>query len=546
MWSRRRSVGVAVALGWGVLFAPPVAEAKDWPVRARGQVFWLDGSSWKPLSGARVYVMDSDVDQDDLIASGTTDAQGRFDLSGVGGDPKVPFVCDDACSKPDVYVKVELENARITVENEVGFNRYATTSVRDNTSGLLDFGGFAFGGDGANAAILFAKATEQYANFSATIGGLIPGHGGHLRILYPAYLAAGVPFTTEESIHWPGGYDQWNAVYHEFGHRIRHARDGDFSHFLADVVKYSYMQHHSYDKKTNEGFAFNEGWAEYYSTLLNPNARATFEQWTERPGGDSTEGNVAAKLLRHANQCGGIKNMWAALSSASIHSYQEFRNALARLFPGCVQPVRLLAAVSPVVSATVETGVTLDRQAAALSALPTASRLAVANSVASFQNRVATLRTLRATAHPAVLPAGNLRALALARKGEWLSSVQSTYESQLKALVPADPRNVADGSFWRSRRQGRSAFLHAVVSTRLSQIVELRQAAARALARARDPELRQYLTEVGAKHARVEAALRAALSNLSAPHVKIPTALLPRELGEPLVPFTLPTPVLPH
>jgi hypothetical protein len=534
-----------VALGLSALFAAGSAEAKDWSVRAKGQVFWLDGSTWKPLVGARVYVMDSDTDWDDEIASGYTDSQGRFDLSGVGGDPKVPFICDDSCSKPDVYVKVELENARITIENEIGFNRYATTGVRDNTSGLIDFGGFGFAGDGANAAILFGKATEQYANYSAKIGGNIPAHGGHMSFLYPSYLAAGVPWTTEESIHWPGGYNKWKAVYHEFGHRIRHARDGDFTHFLSDVVRFTYMQQHSYDKQTNEGFAFNEGWAEYYSTLLDPSARTTFEGWTEHPGGDSTEGNVAAKLLRHANQCGGIKNMWAALSSTSIHSYQEFRTALVRLYPSCAQPLRLVATLSPVVSGVMEAGVALDRQAAVLSAIPATSRLAVASSVATLQNKVAGLRTIRGTAHPAVLPAGNLQALALAKKGEWLSSVQSTYERQLGAMVPADARNIADGSLLRSRHQARTSFLHAVVSTRLSQIAELRQATARELARARDPELRQYLSEVSAKHARAEAALRAALSNLGAPRVKVPTAVLPRELGEPVVPFTPATPALP-
>ena len=42
-------------------------------------------------------------------------------------------------------------------------------------------------------------------------------------------------------------------------------QDGSLTHFLADVKKYNYLQKHSCNKKTNYGFAFNEGWAHYCS-----------------------------------------------------------------------------------------------------------------------------------------------------------------------------------------------------------------------------------------------------------------------------------------
>ena len=44
----------------------------------------------------------------DVIATGTTDANGRFNLSGSGGDPKVWLACDDTCSKPDVRVEIDV------------------------------------------------------------------------------------------------------------------------------------------------------------------------------------------------------------------------------------------------------------------------------------------------------------------------------------------------------------------------------------------------------------------------------------------------------
>lgn len=51
---------------------------------------------------------------------------------------------------------------------------------------------------------------------------------------------------------------------HEFAHTVRHTLDGDVKHFLGDAapppVGYFYTQSHECKKKTNEGFAFNEGW----------------------------------------------------------------------------------------------------------------------------------------------------------------------------------------------------------------------------------------------------------------------------------------------
>ena len=59
-------------------------------------------------------------------------------------------------------------------------------------------------------------------------------------------------------------------MFHEFGHRIRHAADGDEAHFLGDAIRFQYARHPAADDHANLGFAFNEGWAEYHATLLDP------------------------------------------------------------------------------------------------------------------------------------------------------------------------------------------------------------------------------------------------------------------------------------
>ena len=56
-----------------------------------------------------------------------------------------------------------------------------------------------------------------------------------------------------------------SSARHEFAHTIRHSYDGNLYHFLGDVARYRYSQTHYCSKLTNAGFAFNEGWAEYWA-----------------------------------------------------------------------------------------------------------------------------------------------------------------------------------------------------------------------------------------------------------------------------------------
>lgn len=299
-------------------------------VRGYGRVMYYNngasGGSYLPLGGARVHLIDDDgLVGDDTMKTGYTDENGRFDLTGSE---------DDWWGKPDPYIQVELETSGggAIVESEIlKINVTCSTPVRDETSGTINFGTFNCAGDAKDASAIFARIRKAYAKFRAETGeSTIPRHGGKAAALFPATFAAGVPWTTEESIHWPGGYRGFDAVYHEFGHRIRHAQDGDFTHFLGDVISYSYMQQHWNTKVTNEGFAFNEGWAEYNAAI---NGTEDYSGWNMvNSGSNSIEGNVAAKLWKASSACGGFRQMWGILKQGNIHGWPTFAAKLRAAF----------------------------------------------------------------------------------------------------------------------------------------------------------------------------------------------------------------------
>jgi len=532
VWSRLSAPGGSMPGRFllAALLLAATAHAKDWSVRGHGRVVWHDGGASKPLISATVKLMDADVDFDDVAASGHTNGDGRFDLSGKAGDPKVPFICDDKCSKPDLYVEVELEGGHVVVETELGFNWHADTKERSNTTGTHDFGTFSFGGtDGSHAATLFGKGIEQYKAYQAAVGGVFPRHNGKLGILFPAVLAAGVPWTTEESIHWPGGYTKFNAVYHEVGHRIRHALDGDFAHFLYDVARFKYAQHHSFDKKTNEGFAFNEGWAEYHATLLDAGVRNTFHKWSMLAGGNSVEGNVASQLTQLSDKCGGFKNMWAALHAGGIHSYKEFEAAMKKKFPSCGAP-QMVASSALTRAPLLRTAIapqTVDAQRHAVLAHVDARRV-VARPVARAY------LAQPAPTGPALANFQSVQRLHTARLRAHGLAVQAAHDSfrrHLLALRPITQESAANKTYLAERQNARQAFFREALGARQHQANTALQSIAAERRSTQDGAMRAHLDHVEAKMKRVLARIQHTLQQPASHQMKVAPDLLPREFA---------------
>lgn len=304
-------------------------------VRGYGRIMYYEnganGGTLRPLAGVRVKLMDDDPVIDDVLKTGYTDADGRFDLTS-------PDTGDGLFGgKLDPYIEVELESqgGKVVVESEIlKINVTCATATRPDTEGTINFGTLVCAGTGKDASTLFAMTRRAYDKFTSLTGeSSIPRHNGKAAVLFPATVTAGVPFTTEESVHWPSGFRYFAGMFHEFGHRIRHAQDGDFLHFLSDVASYSYTQHHWLQLKTNNGFAFNEGWAEYYQAVNDNDAASQLANWSMLSNGaNDIEGNVAAKLYKMSNACGGFGRMWSNLKGGSTHSYTEFANRMKATF----------------------------------------------------------------------------------------------------------------------------------------------------------------------------------------------------------------------
>ena len=182
---------------------------------------------------------------------------------------------------------------------------------------------------------------EEIGAGRAAAGGRTAGRRGHRRhAVHPRHLdplAGRLP----GRLRRPGGDD--SITRHEFGHVIRHGFDGDFGHFLGDVVTYNYLQNHEPCNHTNGGYAFNEGWAEFWAPDFRPAPDCG------RPGDMETEGNVAAALTDLMENCAGGKRkpMVETLqrNPGTIHSFSEFRDRLGcpfpKLFPVTVASVTL-------------------------------------------------------------------------------------------------------------------------------------------------------------------------------------------------------------
>jgi hypothetical protein len=112
------------------------------------------------------------------------------------------------------------------------------------------------------------------------------------------------------------------------------------------VAQFQYPQNHSACKLTNQGFAFNEGWAEYWAhTLDSCGDGSNFAQ----------EGNVAT-ALDGLEKCADRPTMVRVLreNPGAIHSYAEFRTKFFNIVGprAClVPPVAGLEAVEEPLSA---------------------------------------------------------------------------------------------------------------------------------------------------------------------------------------------------
>lgn len=276
-----------------------------------------------------------------------------------------------------LYVEVSTTNGNANLRDfwSLSGDWSAHTATRDTNGGTVDYGLQGVPSDECRVWDAFRGASQGYVH---DVGSLPPY--GQVSVEYGA-PTAGVPFSPYDQTWWPSNYPTvqggHSVAQHEFAHTFRHAFDGDFFHFAYDAARFWYMQNHSDTtcSDTNSGFAFNEGWAEFWAGDVHAPCSNATDYGNER--------NVAAALQALQNRCSLSRGRMVAILAAhpgAIHSFPEYNNVVGR----CVHRL-------PIGSVTVAKAPPLKVNAKAVTA-------AGQKYLAGIDARIATLSKALATA----------------------------------------------------------------------------------------------------------------------------------------------------
>jgi len=277
---------------------------------ATGQVF-CNGIALKYVT---IKLMDSDTDADDTFGTTRADINGKFSVSGSASD---------LIGSPDPYILVEYTYSGIygALEIQAGLLESVgsdETSEKPYASSI-NFGIINFNNQECKSYLNVLNAMIEYYD-RTTIK--IPVT--KLIVELDEIFIGNTPYSSTDTIHVPDNYNYNNGLdaltsKHELAHIVRHTFDGSYTHFLSDVINYNYMQYHSCSSITNNGFAFNEGWAEFWAGECTTYIGTTY----------TIEGNVASALRQLKSTCGSsYYKMIMVLKNnpGTIHSFADFNN----------------------------------------------------------------------------------------------------------------------------------------------------------------------------------------------------------------------------
>jgi len=270
-----------------------------------------------PLRYAKVSLMDSDTLFDDVFGTSKSDANGNFIISGSAED-------DWLSGNPDPYIMVQYYYSGFygILNIQDGFLVKSTasdeTSIKSYSSSI-NFGIINFNNQKCKTYLNMLTSIIDYYSRSLL---KLP-----MPILYVSLdeiITGGVPYSNDNTIHVPSGWNNGNGLSlststHELAHTIRHTYDGSYSHFLSDVISYNYLQNHACSSDTNYGFAFNEGWAEFWSGDCTSYTDTVY----------TIEGNVASGLRKLKSTCNSSDSKFIQVLKSypgNIHSFNDFNN----------------------------------------------------------------------------------------------------------------------------------------------------------------------------------------------------------------------------
>jgi hypothetical protein len=303
----------------------------------RGQFGYLNANSvesgFQPLKGAQVEFFRYRSDwYDDKVGETYIDDQGRFTLDLY------------ASIEGDYYARLRLFSPEVEVEDADNSSVWSIdTAHQSNSGGLIEVGTIQIsrdGGEGTPRAAVWQGFRNAAREFPDKFGEAVPG-GFFTVEIWRGHVT---PLTWYNEVHWAHSYatgefgNPYRVTTHEFSHVFRDVLDGPESHWHGDNLLYVYGRTHGpciapVTGSANAGFAFHEGWAEYWSN-----------DTTCCPGDESNqdiEGTVAHDLQNLANKLPGNvgdqrKGMLRVLQRGPnlIHSDDEFRREYALQFPG--------------------------------------------------------------------------------------------------------------------------------------------------------------------------------------------------------------------
>ncbi len=302
----------------------PASASASTSFEVKGQWLCNNRGTVTPLVGARVELWKNNSYWfDDKLGAAHTTSSGSYNFSVRAND------------NFDLYAKVVLNDDQgVHLGDWYALSDWDTqTETTGSHSGLVNLGTYEISGDGGSGTpkcAVFQGAHNAYQNYKQVIGSPPPDTSYTILSDFPC---CGVPFTTTDTTRWPSNYETgggsldggYSVNFHEFAHSVRHSYDGGTAHFLFDVARFGYLKTHSLCQVTNEGFAFNEGWAEYWAGTLGP---------CVDPTNFSQEGNVAAALAG-LEKCANRPTMVRVLreNPGAIHSYNEFKAKFFAIVP---------------------------------------------------------------------------------------------------------------------------------------------------------------------------------------------------------------------
>lgn len=300
------------------IFAVLLSLATGYSVTATGRIV----CHGRALPYARITLMDNDWPIDKTMGSTNTDHNGYFTVSGSASD----IHWRRSKRRPDVLIRMDYRHystkAIFEVKRPLLKGKEKSHTLRDR-SGSVSFGTLAFNTEACRTYLSFYDAMND---FYSRVRYRVPFD---LKISTEVLLHGGTAYALYDHIKLPGGTNVGlSTAKHELAHTVRHRYDGNLGHFLYDAGRFFYTRNHYCSKKTNNGFAFNEGWAQFWA------GSCTLGSAT---GPKDVEGNVASALRALQTRCGSSDNrMWEVLrrNPGGIHYFTSFAHRHKLLY-GC-------------------------------------------------------------------------------------------------------------------------------------------------------------------------------------------------------------------